>query len=92
MATSALYYRGKKDQALSQFLYWLATNDSNYQGMLGLYRIPDGNKTYKRSQKASLKPITTNVCLYVPMIAKIFDMEESHRYDNLTDEALTKIL
>ena len=77
---------------MSQFLYWLATNDTDYKGMLSLYRIPDINKTYKHSQKASLKPITTNLCLYVPMIAKVFDMEESHSYDNLTDESLATLI
>ncbi len=77
---------------MSQFLYWLATNNSDYKGMLSLYRIPDINKPYKRTQKTSLKPITTNLSIYVPMIAKIFDMEESNRYDGLTDESLATFL
>ena len=30
--------------------------------------------------------IATNKKIYVPMIAKIFDLEESEQYDGLTDE------
>lgn len=39
-----------------------------------------------------MPPIEQNQVLYVPMLARRFDMFESEGYDNLTDELLEKIL
>ncbi len=60
--------------------------------MLTLIRIPDVSKRYKKANKAGLVEIKTNKVIYVPMIAKVFDMEESRKYDNLTNEKLDNIL
>jgi len=53
--------------------------------MLKLIRMPDTDKVVKWAAKQKLKPIETNVCIYVPMMHKIFDMDESNSYDNLTE-------
>ena len=46
------------------------------------------NKAVKEASKMTLPKIATNLKLFVPMLAKKFDMEESHSYDSLSDEGL----
>lgn len=40
----------------------------------------------KEAEKVILPYIAVNQRLYVPMLAKKFDLEESKLYDDLTDE------
>jgi len=44
------------------------------------------NSVVKKAYKSNLPKVEIVQKLYVPMIAKIFDLEESKLYDGLTNE------
>jgi hypothetical protein len=44
------------------------------------------NSVVKKANKSNLPKVEVVQKLYVPMIAKIFDLDESKMYDGLTDE------
>jgi len=54
--------------------------------MCTFFNLQNDNKLVKEGSKLILDRIATNQVIYVPMLSKIFDMEESKLYDSLTDE------
>ena len=60
--------------------------------MITFFNMQNNNKAVKEAQKVILPKIAVNQKLFVPMIAKTFDMEESNLYDDLTDEKLDYFL
>ena len=56
--------------------------------MLTFFNIQNESKMVKQSSKIVLDSIKVNQIIYVPMLSKVFDMEEANKYDNLTDQKL----
>jgi hypothetical protein len=49
--------------------------------MIAFFNTQNKNKLVKEASKLFLPPIPVNQKIFVPMIAKVFDMEESNKYD-----------
>jgi hypothetical protein len=71
-----------------QFRYWLVTNKQDYKKMLMFFNQQNSNKAVKSGQNLLLAKVAVNRKLYVPMLAKVFDLAESAQYDGLTEEKL----
>jgi hypothetical protein len=71
-----------------QFRYWLVTNKQDYKKMLMFFNQQNSNKAVKSGQNLLLAKVAVNRKLYVPMLAKVFDLAESAEYDGLTEEKL----
>ena len=56
--------------------------------MCTFFNLQNANKLVKEGSKLVLDRIATNQVIYVPMLSKVFDMEESKLYDLLTDEVV----
>jgi hypothetical protein len=54
--------------------------------MITFFNLQNSNRLIKEGSKIVLDRIATNQVIYVPMLSKIFDMEESTLYDSLSDE------
>ena len=89
--THGAYYRVMKEEGSAQFRYWIAENRHDYKKMLTFFNIQNESKMVKQSSKIVLDSIKVNQIIYVPMLSKIFDMEEANKYDNLTDQKLQEI-
>lgn len=85
-ATHGAYFRIMKDEGSAQFRYWISQNKNDAKKMCTFFNLQNDNKLVKESSKIILDMISINQIIYVPMISKVFDMEESELYDNLTDE------
>jgi hypothetical protein len=59
--------------------------------LLTFFNLQNDNKLIKESQKIIYDSIAINQVFYVPMIAKVLDMEESQTYDCLDDEQVLKL-
>jgi hypothetical protein len=86
MATSATYYKVNPKQGLSQFRYAIYSNKYDYRSAINIFNAQTNTKAVRKVVKSSLPEIATNKKFYIPMIAKIFDLEESNLYDGLTNE------
>lgn len=86
MATSATYYKVNPKQGLSQFRYAVYINKYDYKSAMSIFNSQTNTKAARKVVKSSLLEIATNKKIYVPMIAKEFDIEESNLYDGLTNE------
>ena len=53
---------------------------------LQFLQLQTHNSVVKKANKSNLPKVEVVQKLYVPMIAKIFDLDESKMYDGLTDE------
>jgi hypothetical protein len=56
--------------------------------MISFFNAQSNNILVKEATKLLLSDIVVNQKLFVPMLAKVFDMQESISYDGLTDERL----
>ena len=56
--------------------------------MITFFNAQNRNKLVKEATKILLPDVPVNQKLYVPMLAKVLTMEESHSYDSLTNERL----
>ena len=54
--------------------------------MITFFNMQNNNKAVKEGNKLLLDKIAINQKLFVPMIAKVFDLDESAQYDDLSDE------
>lgn len=88
MATHAPYYRLMKEDGSAQFRYWLVNNKHEHKKMLAFFNIQNDNKMVKSGTKLILDKVEVNQVIYVPMLAKVFDMNESDSYIGLTDEKI----
>lgn len=83
---SAISYTKNPLVGLAQFKYWLATNKNECKKILQFLQLQTHNSVVKKANKSNLPKVEVVQKLYVPMIAKIFDLDESKMYDGLTDE------
>ena len=60
--------------------------------MITFFNAQNRNKLVKEATKILLPDVPVNQKLYVPMLAKVLTMEESHSYDSLTNDRLQEIL
>ena len=87
LAAHGTYYKlYQSDQASLQFKYWLVTNKHDYKKMITFFNMTNQNKAVKETQKVLLDKIAENQKLFIPMIAKVFDLKESSTYDSVTEE------
>ena len=56
--------------------------------MITFFNMQNNNKAVKEWNKLLLDKIAINQKLFVPMIAKVFDLDESAQYDDLSDEKI----
>jgi hypothetical protein len=61
-------------------------NKTDYPKLNTFFNIQKHNMFAKEGSKIILDKILINQVIYVPMIAKVLDMEESTMYDELSDE------
>ena len=80
-----MYYHAHLDEAKTDYLYWLHTNSKEESKILQYLNAGSTSKILKKVLKNRLTNIELNFKFYVPMLTKIFDMEESNSYDNLDD-------
>jgi hypothetical protein len=92
IVSKGAYYRLQHETGVAQFRYWLSTNKNDYKKMITFFNMQNNNKAVKEGQKLILDKIALNKKLFVPRIAKPFDLEESNEYDTLTDEKLQGFL
>lgn len=59
--------------------------------MIVFFQTQNKNKLVKEATKLLMPDIAINQKLYVPMLAKPFDMPESNTYCDLRDESLDMI-
>lgn len=90
ISKNAVYYQMKDDLGQLEFRYWLATHRYDYQKMIGFYQSPAKNKVVKEATKVLMPSIEVNQKLWVPMLAKVLDIEEAATYDNLSDQMVKK--
>jgi hypothetical protein len=64
----------------------VASNTHDYKAMLHFFNLQNDNKFVKEGSKIILDSIHTNLKIYAPMLARKFTLEESHSYDNMTNE------
>ena len=91
IATQATFYRLQSEQAVMQFRFWLVTNKQDYKKMLMFFNQQNSNKAVKSGQNLLLAKVAVNRKLFVPMLAKVFDLDESAEYDGLTEEKLLSL-
>jgi hypothetical protein len=60
--------------------------------MIAFFNTQNKNKLVKEASKLFLPPIPVNQKIFVPMIAKVFDMEESNKYDLSYDDTIPEII
>lgn len=75
-----------KKEGSEQFRYWISQNKHDVKKMITFFNLQNSNRLIKEGSKIVLDRIATNQVIYVPMLSKIFDMEESTLYDSLSDE------
>ena len=90
-AAHGAYYRIQQDEGSAQFRYWISQNKTESEKMCKFFNLQNDNMFIKEGSKLILDIIAHNQVFYVPMITKIFDMEESIQYDLLTDQEVTKL-
>lgn len=56
--------------------------------MISFFNTQSKNKLVKSVSKTMLADVPVNQKFFVPMLAKVFDMEESNSYDELSNERL----
>jgi hypothetical protein len=89
LATHGAYYRLLKDEGSAQFRYWISQNKHDYKKMLTFFNLQN-LKFIKTGSKIVYDRIAINQVFFVPMIAKVFDMHESSKYDNMSDKDVTR--
>ena len=88
--SSAAYYGVEKEQAAALFQYYISTQRQNFERTLSIYNFATKNSMRKVNNLA-VPGIKTKQVFFVPMIAKLFTLEESALYDGLTDEQFEQI-
>jgi ribosomal protein L13 len=53
--------------------------------MVVFFNSANANVLVKNASKILIDGIKVNQKIYVPMLARVFDLQESQKYDNLTD-------
>jgi hypothetical protein len=56
--------------------------------MISFFNIQSANILVKKATDSLLPEIPLNQVFYAPMLAKVFDMQESNSYNGLTDSQL----
>ena len=77
--------------ASDQFRYFQTTNLHNHELILKFFNLINENKLVKSSFKVMFDSIETNQKLYVPMLTREFTLEESLRYDSMTDAKFNEL-
>lgn len=91
ISKNAVYYQIKDDLGQLEYRYWLATHRYDYQKMIGFWMSPAKNKVVKEATKVFMPSIEVNQKLWVPMLAKVLDIEELATYDNLSDQMVNNL-
>lgn len=88
MTKNNIYYNMKRDIGHIQYKYWLSINKHEYKKMIALYNAANGNQLIRKASAGSYDKIAIDQELFFPMIAKVYDMQESQSYDGLTQEIM----
>ena len=86
-----LHFMMQPDEASEHFRYFIATNHGNHEVLLYFFNLVNENRFIKEGVKILYDSIQTNMRIYVPMLAPIFTLEESHSYDSMDDEQFENI-
>lgn len=90
-ATTGAYFMIFKDEGSAQFRYWMAQNKHDAHKINTFFNMQNDNKLVVQGMKVIRDSISINQVLYVPMIAKVFDMEEAKVYETLTDADVLRL-
>lgn len=84
MTSKIAYYVIAKEEARHQAKLSLFWSKKNYKKLISFFNLSSANRAIKQMSKLKLDSIELNQVFYVPMLAKIFDMQESESYNNVT--------
>ena len=92
MAKNTIYYHISNEQGDLAYKFWLARNKTDYKKICLFQNTANNNVLVKKGASMMLGSFPTNQVIYVPQVAKEFTLEESAKYDGLTEEGLQEIL
>ena len=78
--------------ASEQFRYWMANNYKKNKEIQAFFSMQSTNKMAKNRNKKYFLPIETNMKIFVPPLTPELELDETERYDSLTDETFLEIV